>query len=230
MSHKRIYREFVYREAVFRICCEQFDAVTEEIVAQRKILEDYIACDPVFQSSLVPVDIGVDAPLSAVRMAEAAKLVGVGPMAGVAGTMAQLGAEAAVRAGAEEVIVENGGDIYLLTTEKVVIALYAGADGKGDGLGFSILPANTPLAICSSSGKMGHSMSLGQCDLATVVSKDAALADAAATLAANLVSKDDDIEPTLNRILDIEGIDGVLIVNNGRIGMAGQLPPLVKVR
>ena len=100
MSHKRIYREFIHREAVFRICCEQFDAVTEEIVAQRKILEDYIACDPAFQSSLVPVDIGVDVPLSAVRMAEAAKLVGVGPMAAVAGTMAQLGAEAAVRAGA----------------------------------------------------------------------------------------------------------------------------------
>lgn len=230
MSGKRTYREFVHREAVLRICCECFDAVTEEIIAQRRILEDYIARDPVFMSSLVPVDVGADAPVSAVRMAEAAKFVGVGPMAGVAGTMAELGAEAGIGAGAEEVIVENGGDIYLRVTEPVVIGLYAGQSGGGEGLGFSVEPDDTPLAICSSSGKMGHSMSLGHCDLATVVSRNAALADAAATHAANLVASADDIESALNVILDIEGVDGVLIVNNGQVGMAGRLPPLVKVR
>ena len=75
---------------------------------------------------------------------------------------------------------------------------------------------------------MGHSLSLGQCDLATIVAKDAALADAAATLAANLVKTVADVEPALNDIVSIEGISGVLIVKDGHVGLAGKLPPLVK--
>ncbi|MDH4202460.1 MAG: UPF0280 family protein [Phycisphaerae bacterium] len=163
-------------------------------------------------------------------MACATDRVGVGPMAAVAGTMAQLAAIAGIKAGADEAIVENGGDIYLQAKEPVVIELFAGSDTLPRRLGFSLMPENTPTAICSSSGKMGHSTSLGQCDLATVVSKDAALADAAATQAANLVRIHEDVESTLNRIAAIEGIDGVLIVKEAHIGMAGKLPPLVKIR
>ena len=77
---------------------------------------------------------------------------------------------------------------------------------------------------------MGHSESLGQCDLATVVARDAALADAAATQAANLVRTVEDVDPALERIAAIEGIEGVMIVKNDRVGLAGQLPPLVKIR
>ena len=76
---------------------------------------------------------------------------------------------------------------------------------------------------------MGHSTSLGTCDLATVVAKDAALADAAATQAANLVKAEEDVNQALQRIADIEGIDGVVIVKNDKVGLAGQLPPLVKI-
>jgi len=63
-----------------------------------------------------------------------------------------------------------------------------------------------------------------------VVSKDAALADAAATQAANLVQSAQDVEPTLHRIAAINGVDGVLIVKDEHIGMAGKFPPLVKIR
>jgi ApbE superfamily uncharacterized protein (UPF0280 family) len=144
--------------------------------------------------------------------------------------MAQLAAQAGLDAGADEVIVENGGDIYLQAKEPIVIELFAGSDRLPRRLGFSLKPEDTPIiSICSSSGKMGHSMSLGQCDLATVVSKDAALADAAATQAANLVQSAQDVEPTLNRVAAIDGIDGVLIVKDEHIGMAGKLPPLVKI-
>ncbi|MHC4758913.1 MAG: hypothetical protein ACYTE8_09660 [Planctomycetota bacterium] len=77
---------------------------------------------------------------------------------------------------------------------------------------------------------MGHSKSLGQCDLATVVARDAALADAAATQSANMVRTVEDMDPTLERINAIEGVEGVIIVKDDRIGLAGQLPPLVKVQ
>ena len=227
---QRVYKTFVHKEAVFQICCEAFEAVTAEIVRQRKILEDYIARHPEFKTAFEPVTLLPDAPPSAQQMAHAADRVGTGPMAAVAGTMAQLATRAGLKAGADEAIVENGGDIYLQTKSEVIIGLYPGAGELAGQLGFSLKAKDTPISICPSSGKMGHSTSLGQCDLATVVSKDAALADAAATQAANLVQTMEDVEPTLNRIAAIDGVDGVLIVKDENIGMAGNLPPLVKIR
>jgi ApbE superfamily uncharacterized protein (UPF0280 family) len=230
MTTKRTYRTFTCREAVFRICCGKFDVVTAEIVRQRHILEDYIAHHPEFRRSLEPLDLLEDAPEVAQSMARAAKLVGVGPMAAVAGAMAQFAGRAALDDGAREVVVDNGGDIYIRVVEPVVIGLKTGSADLGEKLAFSLKPEDTPISICSSSGKMGHSMSLGECDLATVVAKDAALADAAATKAANLVKTVGDIDPTLENISAVEGIDGVMIVKGERVGLAGKLPPLVKIK
>ncbi len=230
MSRKRTYRTFTYREAVFRICCEQFDAVTAEIERQRRILEDYIGRHPDFRRSLEPLDLLAGAPDVAQSMARAARLVGVGPMAAVAGAMAQFAGLAALEAGAREAIVDNGGDIYIRAVEPVIIGLKTGTADLADRLAFSLQADDTPISICSSSGKMGHSMSMGECDLATVVAKDAALADAAATQAANLVGNVDDIDPALENIAGIEGVDGVMIIKGARIGLAGKLPPLVKIQ
>jgi len=228
VTRKRTYRTFTHREAVFRICCEQFDAATAEIVRQRRVLEEYIDRHPAFRQSLKPLALRTQAPEVAQRMAQAARLVGVGPMTAVAGAMAQCAAEAGLGAGAPEAIVENGGDIYVRAVEPVVIGLHTGTAELADRLAFSLQAHDTPISICSSSGKMGHSMSLGECDLATVVAKDAALADAAATLAANLVRTVGEVDQALERIVGIEGIDGVLIVKNDHVGLAGRLPPLVK--
>ena len=229
MNNRRVFQTFTHREAVYRIHCAQVDVVTGEIVRQRKILEEYLQRFPKFRHSLEPLDLDFDAPEVAQRMVRAARKVGVGPMAAVAGAMAQYVAEAGLKAGAREVIVENGGDIYLQTIEPVTIGLYSGATELADRLAFSLAASDTPLSICSSSGKMGHSLSLGKCDLATVVAKDAALADAAATQAANLVQTDEDVDAALQRIVAIAGINGVLIIKNNRVGLAGHLPPLVKV-
>jgi ApbE superfamily uncharacterized protein (UPF0280 family) len=230
MSCKRIYRTFTYREAVFRICCDKFDAVTAEIIRQRQILEDYIFRHPAFQQTLEPIELLAGAPKVAQSMVRAAKLVGVGPMAAVAGAMAQVAGQAALDAGAREVIVDNGGDIYIRTVKPAIIGLKTGTADLGDRLAFSLKPDDTPISICSSSGKMGHSMSLGDCDLATVVAKDTALADAAATKAANIVKTVDDIDPALEGITGIEGVGGVLIIKGDRVGLAGKLPPLVKIK
>ena len=230
MSRKRTYRTFTYREAVFRICCDRFDAVTAEIVRQRRILEEYIGRHPDFRRSLEPLELLAGAPEVAQSMARATRLVGVGPMAAVAGAMAQCAGRAALEAGAHEVIVDNGGDIYIRAVEPVIIGLKTGTTDLADRLAFSLQADDTPISICSSSGKMGHSMSLGECDLATVVARDAALADAAATQAANLVRNVDDIDPVLENISGIEGVDGVMIIKGARVGLAGKLPPLVKLK
>ena len=230
MGHKRTYRTFTHREAVFRICCDRFDTVTAEIIRQRQILGEYINLHPDFRDSFEPVELRSDAPEVAQRMARAGRLVGVGPMAAVAGPMAQRAAEAALEAGASEVIVDNGGDIYLRVVAPALIGIGTGTAELADGLAFSLGADDTPVAICSSSGRMGHSRSLGKCNLATVVAKDAALADAAATQAANLVTGVEDVDSALERIAGIEGVAGVMIVKNDHVGLAGDLPPLVKVQ
>jgi ApbE superfamily uncharacterized protein (UPF0280 family) len=161
-------------------------------------------------------------------MQEVARLTGVGPMAAVAGAIAQLAAEAAFRAGAREAIIDNGGDLYIASDAEVTVALYAGENKVGGRLAFAIPPDRLPLSVCSSSSRMGHSMSFGDCDLATVVSRDAALADAAATLAANLVKRPEDIAPTLDRVGEIPGVIGVVLVKADQVGLIGDLPKLVR--
>jgi uncharacterized protein len=224
----RTYRRFSYRDANFRICCEQFDAVTGAIARQRESLEAYVATHAEFLASLVPLDPRPGAPEVARRMADAARLAGVGPMAAVAGAMAQLAAEAGVAAGAPEAVVENGGDIFMMLEQPAVIGLYAGKGPLGDSVALAVEPGDTPVAICSSSSRMGRSMSLGDCDLATVVAADAALADAAATHAANLVASNADIPAALEQICAIEGVRGALLVKGESVGMVGRLPQLVK--
>ncbi|MDP6546848.1 MAG: UPF0280 family protein [Phycisphaerae bacterium] len=227
MSAGHEYRRFAHKGANFRILCERFDAITDEIVRLRGELEEYIARHGEFASSLMPVELLDDAPEIARRMAEAAKRVGVGPMAAVAGTVAQM---SALAAGDAEAIVENGGDVFLAAKHAVTVGLYAGQGPLSDSLALSVPPQAMPLAACSSSGVMGHSLSLGKCDLACVVSRNASLADAAATHAANLVKTPDDIEAALEQIVGINGVDGVLLVQGDRIGVAGDLPPLVRNR
>jgi len=223
-----VIRRFAYKGANFSIRSDGYDVIVSEIIRQRRILSEYIKRLPSFLSSLVPVHPLEDAPEIAVRMHAAADMTGVGPMAAVAGTTAQMAAEAALAAGAREAVVENGGDIYLASSRQIIIGLYAGNNPLSGKLGFAVSSDDMPLAICSSSSRMGHSLSLGDCDLACVVSADAALADAAATLAANLVTRPADIDSALECVSGIKGIKGVLIVKDDRVGMVGTLPELVR--
>jgi ApbE superfamily uncharacterized protein (UPF0280 family) len=224
---RRTYTTFVWKEANLRICSERAEVITENVRTLRRILERYILLQPEFRTSFIPVKLLPDAPEIAVRMARAAESCGVGPMAAVAGAVAEMCVEAAMAAGASEAIVENGGDIFIRSADPVGIGLYAGDHPLSGRLAFHISPGMMPLSVCSSSSRFGHSLSFGDCDLATIVCSDGALADAAATLAGNSVKSARDVEPTLEKIMKIVGIRGVLIIKADKVGMAGDLPPLI---
>ncbi len=228
MIHRRDWVVFTLREADLRISSPRADVVEAEVRSLRAELEAYIDRQPAFKAALVPVDLLDGAPPIAVAMAEAARACGVGPMAAVAGAVAQAAAEAAIAAGAVEAIVENGGDTWIASPSEVTVGLHAGDNPVSGRLALRIPAGRLPLSVCSSSGRFGHSLSFGDCDLATIVAKCGALADAAATLAANRVRTVDDVEPTLERVMAIPGIEGVLIVKDDRVGVAGDLPRLVK--
>ncbi|MCL2340588.1 MAG: UPF0280 family protein, partial [Proteobacteria bacterium] len=224
----RVYRSFSWKETNLRVACDDFDLVTRTVVEERRKLERYIGRHPEFLTSLAPVVLLDDPPEAAIRMAAASELTGLGPMAAVAGTLAQMGAEAAMAAGCREAIVENGGDIFIHSDREVTIGLYAGDNAIGGKLALRIQPEALPMSLCSSSSKMGHSLSFGRCDLATVAAKDGALADAAVTLVCNLITRERDMMPVLDRVGAIAGIDGILAVKNGKVALWGRLPELVR--
>lgn len=222
----RSYRRFSFKDTNLRVACDRFDAVVDEVMAQRKLLEKYIRRQPEFVSTLSPIPLLGGAPDVAVRMAAAAETSGLGPMAAVAGTLAQMGAEKALAEGAKEAIVENGGDLYVAAASPVVVGIHSGDEQFGDSLAFQIPPGQ--LAICSSSGRMGHSTSFGKCTLATAVSANASLADAAATLLCNSVQCANDLHTAVARVGAIDGITGVMAIIDGKIGLHGNLPPIIR--
>ncbi len=228
MSARRLFKTFVLEEACFRISTDRFDEAAAEIRRVRGIVEHYIATHPEFLTSLEPLAADAGAPEAILRMTEAAAAVGVGPMAAVAGTFAQCAGEAAAAAGSKDIIIDNGGDLYLDIDHNAVVGIYSGGSFGPDVLAFLVTPEETPLSICSSSSKFGHSFSLGNCNLATVAAKNASPADAAATHLANLVKKSSDLEGAVQSVAGIPGILGALAIYGDRIGAAGKLPRLIR--
>jgi ApbE superfamily uncharacterized protein (UPF0280 family) len=224
----RRYHTIVYKDAKLRVACPRTDLVERELRAQREALEAYIRRQPEFETALEPIDLIEDAPEIVRRMEAASRRTGVGPMAAVAGAMAETCARAALAAGAREAIVENGGDLYASSPEPVLVGVYAGSSPLSGHLAFRLPPEQMPLSLCSSSSTMGHSLSFGDCDLATVAARDAALADAAATLACNSVHSAADLEPVLEALSRIPGVLGLLLVKGEALAFCGELPPLVR--
>jgi len=188
----------------------------------REGLEKYIAHHPDFLTSLEPVEVEKDAPKIVRDMAAAARLCGVGPMAAVAGVIAEaVGRE--LLEFSPEVIVENGGDIFLKTLRRRTIGIYAGGSPLTGKLGLQIEPEDTPLGICTSSGTVGHSLSFGRADAVVVLADSAALADAAATAIGNRVSDVTDIEKGIEFARSIGRLKGVVIIKDDRLGVWGEV-------
>jgi hypothetical protein len=194
-----------------------------EVRRLRGQIQAWAELHPEFYSALTPLPCPQRAPAIVRRMYHAAEATGVGPMAAVAGAIAQAVAEALHRE-SPEVLVENGGDNYLISrTERVVGILDDPAAGMR--LGLRLAPHDFPCALCASSARIGHSLSFGDADLVVVRAADAALADAAATALANRVHSPRHVERALALAQEWEqiGIDGVLIRCGEMLGAWGNL-------
>jgi len=193
----------------------------EVIIQLREQLEQYIRANPLFQISLVPLPTDPRAPQIVKEMLAASQTVGVGPMAGVAGAMAAF-VGAALLAFTPEVVVENGGDIFLETGTTRTIGIFAGASPLSMQVGISVPAERQPLGVCTSSATVGPSLSLGRADAVCVISPSATLADAAATALGNMVQGKGDIERALEAGPKIAGIEGVVIIVGDALGAWGE--------
>ena len=192
------------------------------VLKYRRQLEKYIEKNPIFQSSLEPVSVAENAPGIVKQMAAAGKKAGVGPMAAVAGAIAEVVGKELLDF-SPEIIVENGGDIFLKILKKRVVGIYAGNSLWTGKIGLEISPNDTPLGVCTSSGTVGHSLSFGKADAVVVTAASATLADAAATAIGNRVKQPLDIDKALELAQEIGGLKGVVIIIGKDIGAWGEV-------
>ncbi len=198
-----------------------------KLLELRGELISYIESHPEFLKSLGPLKPAEDAPEIVRLMCEAAGKAGVGPFAAVAGAVAQMVGEYLLKE-SDEVVVENGGDIFMHTFEERVVALYAGKSPFSGKIGLRIPSGRW--GIATSSGTVGHSLSFGRADAAVVVAESAPLADAFATALGNRVKSEGEIQPALEWISTHadDGVIGALVIVGDRLGVWGklQLTPL----
>ena len=211
-------------ETELYICADrQLDDVAAAAVQDlRAQLDAYIAVNPLFLTSLEPIDSADGAPETVRDMCRAAKAAGVGPMAAVAGAFSEhVGHE--ILKQSKQAIVENGGDIFIKSDEPTTIAIYAGNSPLSLKVGIIVDSREMPVSVCTSSGTVGPSLSFGKADAAVVVSPDACLADACATRLGNEVKSAADIEKALNLIVNVPGVTGALAIIGEICGAAGDI-------
>lgn len=231
MYEERQYRKLIKSEDLYRetIIEKESDllVVTSHPFVElsllkkyRKTIENYILRRPEFVG-LEAIDEDAFAPGIIQHMIASSKKSGVGPMATVAGAISHyIGLALDYNS---EIMIENGGDIYLKSYEDKIISIFAGASPFSNRVGIKIKSEDTPIGICTSAGKVGHSLSFGQTDAVVVVSEDTLLADAVATAIGNIVKTSKDIKAGLEFGKSILGIVGIVIIIDEELGAYGDI-------
>lgn len=226
IGYSKIHIKSDRKEAVFE--------AIEEIRRHTKELLRYVEENPSFKLSLEPLDVDPEAPVVVQRMVEASRIAGVGPMASVAGAIADLGLEALLKAGASVALVENGGEVSAYTASEDIVVLISTCEPLLSGkIGFLITRDDSRLGVGTSSGKVSQTVSFGEADSVTVVADNAAIADAAATSICNAVVGSNirsSIVKGLERAKSIKGVRGAIIVREGCAGLTGKLPKIIRIR
>ena len=235
MDARRVYRDWVGGQGLvtFTVALGETDLLvaaphdlSREALASaarhRAAIESYIRSHPRFATSLQPIEARTHAPDIAKGMARAAAAAGVGPLAAVAGAIAEAVGLDLLQL-TDEVIIENGGDIFLSTRSRRTVGLYAGRSALTGKLALVLEPEDTPLGICTSSGSFGHSLSFGAADACTVLARPAALADAVATSLANRIRTASDLAAALTASAIPEGVSGVVATIDGQVAVWGRV-------
>ena len=232
MTEKLFKENFTLKETQCTIISDKQQAIQtaiESIKRNRRELEIYTRANPKFLYTLEPIP-APEKPLVARLMALAAEKAGVGPMAAVAGVIADLAVSDMTREGCEVAVVEDGGEISANSDRLIDVALAAGDEPLSKHFGFRL--SEFPVGVATSSGRFSHAFSFGDAEAATVFCKGAGLADAAATAVGNVVKGQDAevaIQTGIKRGLSIRDVEGVLILYKGQVGTAGKIPQIIKI-
>ncbi|MET1124250.1 MAG: UPF0280 family protein [Archaeoglobaceae archaeon] len=213
---------FAYRETVVSILTESdefYEIAVEAILEARSEIERYIVLHPEFYTSYEPVECHGSEIIE--RMCRAAKIANVGPMASVAAAVAAHAVRKMSEAGAKLAVVDNGGDIVFRSDRELKIGVYPTEIAI-------VLEPREFYAVCTSSGKIGHSVSFGYADAACVLGEEPEVCDALATALGNAVKKDFGKEELKSCVADFfetysDYVDAILVAKDDLIAYAGDL-------
>jgi ApbE superfamily uncharacterized protein (UPF0280 family) len=235
MYPERTYRNLVSTEklATFQVVVKETDLLVHAdkkledetrklVLEQRGYVEAFIKAHPDFAAALTPWRLNDPAPTIVADMVEAGENAGVGPMAAIAGAVAEHAGLGLLNF-TDEVIVENGGDVFIKTFTPLTVGIFAGQSPLSLSIGIQVSGRPKPMGVCTSSGTVGHSLSLGKADAVCVVADSCAFADAAATAIGNLVQSIEDIEFAIAKGKCIEKIRGIIIIVGEKMGIWGDL-------
>ena len=194
----------------------------KSVYKYRKQLKDYIARDQEFLVTLESIMVEQDAPEIVRDMARAGCFAGVGPMAGVAGAIAEFVAKDLLPL-SDQLIIENGGDIFIKSSIERSIGVYAGKSPFTGKIALRIESEQTPIGVCTSSGTVGHSLSFGRADAVIILSKWTTLADTVATATGNRVKTEDDVQKAVDFARSIKGVEGIVVILGTKIGLWGNV-------
>ncbi len=214
----------VYKYSDILISSDSYvkDKIEKPLKEFYKLLELCIKRDPSFLKSLSPVKSKSYFPEIIKEMCDKSNIFNVGPMATVAGAVCEYLAANLSRC-CSQLTIENGGDVYLKSKRDINAGAYLKNKYFKDKINLKIRKENTPCGLCSSSGKFGHSLSMGRSDLVVVLSGSAISADGAATAIANRISNSDDIPRTIDHYKKLNDVKGILIVKDSKVGIWGNL-------
>lgn len=213
--------------AVTVISDERYIRTAEQAVFDaRDIILRKISEDPFFRTTFDPYPVSEDDDDLIQRMCQASNIAGVGPMAGVAGAVAVFAVERMVSEGADYAIVENGGDIAMKIDRDVTVGVFQDDERFRD-IAFKVKKRGGIFGICSSSAKVGPSVSFGNSSISTVFSDDVILADACATALGNMI-RDSEMSSALEDIGKRDGVEGCVCISDGLMAMFGDVPELIR--
>jgi len=198
------------------------DETKELVLEQRGYVEAFIKSYPDFAGALIPWQPDLPAPGIIANMVKAARNAGVGPMAAIAGAIAEQVGHGLLKL-TDQVIVENGGDVFIKTNSSVTVGIYAGSSPLSLRIGIRLKSRSKPEAVCTSSGTIGHSLSLGKANAVCVVADSCSIADAAATSIGNLIDSPADIENAIEAGRRLKELSGIVIIVGEKIGVWGNL-------
>jgi ApbE superfamily uncharacterized protein (UPF0280 family) len=203
---------------------EEMKGVSHSKVVQlRSEMETYLLNDPVFGKTFEPHRVEPNAPEIVRLMADAANRARVGPMAAVAGAFSEMvGHYLMQQFDIQELVIENGGDIFLKINRNLLMSVYAGNSPLSEKIGIEIPADQSPLGVCTSAGTVGPSISLGKTDATMIICRNTALADALATTFGNLVQAPEDVQPVIQQTERFPEILSAVIICRDKIGICGQ--------
>jgi len=202
---------------------EMRDVALAKVIALRTEMEAYLLTDPVFGMTFEPHQEEPNAPEIVRVMAQAGQRANVGPMAAVAGAFSEaIGQHLMQQFSIQEIVVENGGDIFLKIIRNLLMSVYAGNSPLSEKIGIEIQAAESPLGVCTSAGTVGPSVSFGKADAAMFICKNTALADAFATGFGNLVKTPEDVPKVIDQTAQFPEILSAVIICRDKIGIRGK--------